>query len=1029
MKKSFIGVTSLVMVFTLFAHVALAAEVKQEIPASTVKTTTDFKDLANIDAELKVKINALLKLGYMEGKGENFDVTGSMTRAEAAKIIAKVLKLTTDEKAASSFTDVAGTDESINWAIPFIEAAKVKGIIEGVTDSTFAPKDEVTIGQLATLLVKGLGKASEVKSTNPWYNGYLDVVKGNGIDLGTDGAKIATRADLVKGAYIATQVLESANKPAKVSLKEAKQMGAKTVTVAFDRDVDTAKATLALTRGTSSIITSVKWSEDKKSAILTLTDTNISESDYTVTLGGLDASVMDKTIASFKGQKEKLTKIEFVNASDTIAKSPKVHVEVKPTNQFDETATFSTGNYTVFATTKNAPTLLKNEYGKLFIQINTTDDGLITNMSQISVSIYDNEQHITAKKTFKIGDRPFLNKVELGAVTYKSGKSALSLIGEMALIPLTQYDQYGAVITKDSNAMITPVVSLAPFESKLSTQIVDENSDGIDDVVIKVTSKVEISGDYTVSVFGGGSTATAKLAVKPTAVAHKVELVQPSGNWANGDSSKYIDIIAYDAEGNKLTADDIVQNVKDGKFTITVSGNLITGPSTDVSANMLDDEGMIVTEGPNRGKLYVRKVEGKGNASVFVGLFGIGVNSQSTINIPLLAPRYPAGLKVSTDVAARAVDTATVNGKLVLFDQYGDNITAFPKNQLGNIIDIVDNGRSVTYDVYATVTPSSDYIGTYSGDLILTPGSQVLSIGQFSDKEFKFTPTASAKNSSVSVKFNLRKRDFSGGVIGPIINDSVGSITKKFTVIDPANVKLTYNLNGARDLFGTFNDDTTKNIAAAQLFDSTNKLAAELTLSAKDESGAEVKVPHTISTVVSDTYSTARASAIAGKAYVLGNKAGKANITAVYKNAKGESNFVSTAINVKNDPIDFQSITSSAFKTFARSTVYDTDGITVKIQGADGAFAWQVMGDVTLKDQYSNEFKNANIARYNEIVSVIYTINNVSEGLAVSLSTSSEGVNNRVNVSYSPGTTSGSFTITAVANNGKTTNTRVNVIN
>ena len=1029
MKRSLKVITSAVLAMSLFTSVAMAAEVQNATPTAAVKTTANFKDLANITADLKVKIDALLAQGYMDGKGENFDVTGSMTRAEAAKLVAKIFNLTINEKAVSSFTDVDGTDESISWAIPFIEAAKAKGIINGVTDTTFAPKDEVTIGQLAALFVKGLGKSSEVKSTNTWYNGYLDVAKANGVDFGTDGAKTATRADLVNGSYIAGQVLANANKPAKASVKEAKQTGAKTVSVVFDRDVDTAKATLALTRGTASIASTIKWSEDKKSATLTLTDVKIADSDYTVTLGGLDATAIDKANAAFKGQAEKVTKIEFVSANDTIAKSPKVRVEVKPTNQFGETATFSTGNYTVFATTTNAPTLLKTDDGKLYVQLNTTDIGLISNNSKISVNIYDNDQHMTATKNFKVGDRPILTKVELGAVTYKSGKTALTLTGETAVISLTQYDQYGAVITKDSDALITPMISLTPYEQKLNAQITDDNGDGVDDVVVKVASKLETSGEYMVSVFGGGSTATAKVAVKSTAVVNKVELNQPNDTWASGDSNKYIEITAYDAEGNKLTADEIAQNAKDGKFTISVTGNLITGPSADVPAIMLDSKGLIVTEGPNKGKLYVKKVEGKGSANVFVGLFGIGVNSQSQINIPLVAARYPVGLKVATDVAGKVVDTATVNGKLQLIDQYGNTITGFATNQAGSIIELVENGRSVTYDVYATVTPSADYAGMYSGDLTLAPGSQVLTIGQFSDKEFKFTPTSSAENSTLSVKFNLRKRDFTGGVVGNIIDDSVGSITKKFTVIDPAYVKLTYSLNGARDLFSTLDDAITKNIAAAQPVDSSNKMTAELSLSAMDESGTEVKITNTITSVVLDTYSIARVNVVAGKAYVLGNKAGKANITAVYTNAKGESNFVTTAVNVKSDPIAIQSIASSASKTFIRSTIYDIDGITVKTQGADGALAWQLMGNVTLKDQYGNEFKNANIAAYKEIAPVIYTINDVSQGLTVSFSTSSEGLNNRVNVNYGPGITGGSFTMTAISPSGKTTTTRVIVNN
>ncbi|WP_274472576.1 MULTISPECIES: S-layer homology domain-containing protein [unclassified Paenibacillus] len=1029
MKRRLTAITSVVLAWSLFSTAAIAADPQNATPTAVVKTTADYKDLANIDADLRVRIDVLLKQGYMEGKGENFDITGSMTRAEAAKLVAKIFALPFDEKAFSSFADVDKSDESISWAIPFIEAAKSKGIIDGIDDTTYSPKDEVTIGQLAALFVKGLGKASEVKSTSPWYNGYLDVAKANGVDLGTDGARNATRTDLVNGSYLADQVFANANKPAKASVKEVKQAGAKTVSVVFDRDIDTAKATLALMRGTTSIATTVKWSEDKRSATLTLTDVKIIDGDYSVTLGGLDAEAVDQAKGSFKGQVEKLTKIEFVSASDTIAKSPKVRVEVKPTNQFGETATFQAGNYTVIASTTQAPTLLKTEDGKLFVQLNTSDSALISNNSQVTVSIYDNEQHMTVNKSFKIGDRPILTKVELGAFTYKSGKTALSASGETAVASLTQYDQYGTVITKDSDALIPPTVSLTPYEQKLNAQITDENGDGMDDVVVKVTSKIETNGEYTLSVYGGGSTATAKIALKSTAVAHKVELASPSDTWAYGDSNKYIQITAYDAEGAVLTADDIAQNAKDGRFTISLSNNLITGPSTDVPATMLDTKGLIVTEGPNKGKLYVKKVEGKGNANVFIAMFGVGVNSQSQINIPLVAARYPVSFKSATNVAEKVVDTATVNGKFQLIDQYGDTITGLATNQSGSMIELVDNGRAVTYDVYATVTPSSDYAGTYSGDLTLASGSQVLTIGQFSDKEFKFTPTASARNSSLSVKFNLRKREFTGGAAGNVINDAVVSVTKKFTVIDPAQVQLTYSLNSPRELFGALDDSTVKNIAAAQVIGSSNKFAAELALSAKDESAAEVKVLNTITSAVSDSNSVARTSVAAGKAYVLGNKAGKANITVVYTNALGESKILATSVTVKSDPIAIQSITSSASKTFPRSTVIDTDGITVKTQGADGALAWRLMGDVAVKDQYGDEFKNENIAIYKEIVPVIYTINDVSQGLTVSLSASSEGVDNLVNVAYNSGITGGSFTLTAVAPNGKTTSTRVVVSN
>lgn len=96
-----------------------------EVTSPPTKTSKDFPDLAGLDAALLAKIDALLAKGYMEGNGtDKFDITGNMTRAESAKLVAKIFNLTVGTEATSSFKDVDGSDASSSWSIPFIEAAK-----------------------------------------------------------------------------------------------------------------------------------------------------------------------------------------------------------------------------------------------------------------------------------------------------------------------------------------------------------------------------------------------------------------------------------------------------------------------------------------------------------------------------------------------------------------------------------------------------------------------------------------------------------------------------------------------------------------------------------------------------------------------------------------------------------------------------------------------------------------------------------------------------------------------------------------
>lgn len=183
-----------------------------------------------------------------------------------------------------------------------------------------------------------------------------------------------------------------------------------------------------------------------------------------------------------------------------------------------------------------------------------------------------------------------------------------------------------------------------------------------------MNSKVTAATDYTVSVFGGASTATAKVSVNPVAVASKIAFGLINGTFAIGDKDKYIDLVAYDASGNQLTAYQIAQNAKDGRFTITTSSNLTTNATSGVPASILDSKAQVVTAGPNKGKLNIAYVGDKGTGYVSIDIYAVGVSSSAQLNVPINDVRYPASIKVSTDVPAKAVASATATGHVQLID-------------------------------------------------------------------------------------------------------------------------------------------------------------------------------------------------------------------------------------------------------------------------------------------------------------------------------------------------------------------------
>ncbi|WP_219837448.1 alpha/beta fold hydrolase [Paenibacillus sp. R14(2021)] len=211
MKKSLKVITSVAMAVSMFSSIEVAANAATTTTSATVsasKTSANFKDLANVDAALKLKIDALLEAGVFNGVSKDyFGISQNMTRAQAAKVLTLIYNIKVDMTVTtSSFNDVKGSDKSNGWAIPYIEAAKKAGLITGVTDNAFVPGGNVTLGQLAKLLVAGLGKKVDTTGT-PWYKEVIS----QAVDLkllseGTNGAQIASRANIVEGAYGASNL-------------------------------------------------------------------------------------------------------------------------------------------------------------------------------------------------------------------------------------------------------------------------------------------------------------------------------------------------------------------------------------------------------------------------------------------------------------------------------------------------------------------------------------------------------------------------------------------------------------------------------------------------------------------------------------------------------------------------------------------------------------------------------------------------------------------------------------------------------
>ncbi len=142
MKKFLVAGIALLMVLTL----AYA-------PKAGAATLSDISG-----HPFEKQITKLIDLGVVAGFPDGtFKPDQEVTRAQFAKLVAVAFGLTTTGYTTSTFNDVA----SDHWALGFIEAVAAKGWVKGYPDGGFKPENNITREEMATLVIRVLGREEE----------------------------------------------------------------------------------------------------------------------------------------------------------------------------------------------------------------------------------------------------------------------------------------------------------------------------------------------------------------------------------------------------------------------------------------------------------------------------------------------------------------------------------------------------------------------------------------------------------------------------------------------------------------------------------------------------------------------------------------------------------------------------------------------------------------------------------------------------------------------------------------------------
>ena len=185
------------------------------IGASAASTYEDFTDKDEI--QHTEAVNTMVSLGVLAGKddGSYFDPTGTVTRAEMAKIVAVCLSGGVDPVTGSDSNSVKFSDVPVtHWAYKYISFCVQQNIIAGRGDGTFGPEDPVTGSAAAKMFLCALGYSAEYHglvgkdwelNTNVLANQNAGLYDGlNGIDASKGLSRDAT----AQMAYNAVQADE-----------------------------------------------------------------------------------------------------------------------------------------------------------------------------------------------------------------------------------------------------------------------------------------------------------------------------------------------------------------------------------------------------------------------------------------------------------------------------------------------------------------------------------------------------------------------------------------------------------------------------------------------------------------------------------------------------------------------------------------------------------------------------------------------------------------------------------------------------
>lgn len=178
----------------------LASAVTTALVASAVSPVMAASDFTDVPKQYTDAVDYLVQNNVTQGIGnKKFGTDKSITRLDAAVMLAKMLNLDTKNAPASGFTDVPKNRSAE------VNALKKAGIIGGKSATRFGAQDPIKRGEMALILQKAydLKGSPELKFTdvNKRYAEAVQAMVANNITNGVSATKFGTDQNVKRGDF------------------------------------------------------------------------------------------------------------------------------------------------------------------------------------------------------------------------------------------------------------------------------------------------------------------------------------------------------------------------------------------------------------------------------------------------------------------------------------------------------------------------------------------------------------------------------------------------------------------------------------------------------------------------------------------------------------------------------------------------------------------------------------------------------------------------------------------------------------